>query len=248
MATVERDGVHLYYEQSGAGPPVVFVGDAGYGAWQWGWQHAALSGAWSTLVFDHRGTGASDAPPGPYAAADLVADLEAVLADAGCRRAHLVGAGLGGLVALAHARTHGRARTLTLLSTTTHGTDVDVLACRDLETATSESFRDAQPDVLAGIEEWRSEDDAADAEWRAQAAAVARFDARDWLHEVTVPALVAHGTADAVWPVERGRALAGGLPRGEFLPLEGAGHLAWVEHSRVVNDHLLGFLDEHGEE
>jgi len=59
---------------------------------------------------------------------------------------------------------------------------------------------------------------------------------------VTTPALVVHGTADAVWPPERGEALAENLPRGRFEPLSGAGHLVHVERSRVVNDLLTGFL------
>jgi len=244
MPTVTREGVDLYYETDGSGDVVAFVGDAGYGAWQWGWQHGAVAGPYKAVVFDHRGTGRSDVPPGPYTVEALAADLDAVLGAAGARRAHLVGAGLGGMVALAHAREYGRARSLTLCSTAAHGTAVDATACRDLETATSEAFREAQPDVVDGIRAWREQDDADEKGWTAQAAAVASFDARDWLHEVTLPALVAHGTADAVWPFERGEALARDLPRGEALALDGAGHLAWVEHSRAVNDHLLAFLDE----
>lgn len=243
MATVERDGATVRYETDGDGDAVVLLGDAGYGAWQWGWQYGALAGPYRTVVVERRGTAGE--PAGPVDVATLAADLEAVLRDAGVRRAHLVGAGLGGMVALEHARTHDRARTLTLCSTAAHGAGIDVTACRDLRRATSDAFRAAQPDVVDGIESWRDEEDAGEEGWRAQAAAVEAFDAREWLHEVTLPALVCHGTADAVWPTGRGEVLADGLPRGEFHRLEGAGHLAWVEHSRVVNDYLVGFLADH---
>jgi pimeloyl-ACP methyl ester carboxylesterase len=50
---------------------------------------------------------------------------------------------------------------------------------------------------------------------------------------------VLHGRDDAVWPVERGRRLADGLPRGEFHALDG-GHLIGVERAREVNDRLFG--------
>ncbi|MFB6171983.1 MAG: alpha/beta fold hydrolase [Haloarculaceae archaeon] len=243
MTTVERDGATVRYETAGEGETVVLLGDAGYGPWQWGWQHAALAGPYRTVVVVRRGT--AGAPSGPTDVATLAADLEAVLRDAAIGRAHLVGAGLGGMVALEYAREFGRARTLALCSTATHGAGIDVAACRDLDLATSDAFRTAQPDVVAGVESWREREDADDDGWRTQAAAVAAFDARDWLHEVTGPALVCHGTADAVWPVERGEALADGLPRGEFHQLDGAGHLVWVEHSRVVNDRLAGFLATH---
>jgi pimeloyl-ACP methyl ester carboxylesterase len=245
MPKTEHRGVELRYETDGSGEPVAFVGDAGYGAWQWGWQHGAVAGPYRTVVYDHRGTGGSDAPPGPYRVPELAGDLEAVLRDVGIDRAHLVGAGLGGMVALAHAREYGRARSLVLCSTAGHGDGIEATACRDLATATSETFRREQPGAVEGLREWREREDADEAGWSAQAAAVAAFDARDWLYEVTLPALVLHGTADAVWPVERGEALARDLPRGELVPLDGAGHLAWVEHSRVVNDHLVAFLGEH---
>lgn len=242
MATVERDGATVRYETDGDGEPVVLLGDAGYGAWQWGWQYAALAGPYRTVVVERRGTAGGD---GEGEVETLADDLEAVLRDADVRRAHLVGAGLGGMVALEHAHAHGRARTLTLCSTAAYGAGIDVTACRDVQRATSATFRETQPDVVAGIESWREREDADDDGWRTQTAAVEAFDARDWLHEVTLPALVCHGTADDVWPAERGEALADRLPRGEFHALEGAGHLAWIEHSRVVNDRLAGFLADH---
>jgi 3-oxoadipate enol-lactonase len=268
MPTASNGPVSLYYETDGdgvargstgtrpradAGGTVVFLGDVGYGAWQWGWQHAGLTGPFETVVMDLRGAGRSDAPPGPYAVADFVADAEAVLADHGARRVHVVGAGLGGLVALALARSSSRPASLALLGTAATGdrpsldplfgdpTDPDELAS-SLSAALSPEFRDAHPETLDRIVGWRADEDATREAWAAQAAAVEAFDASDWLYEVTLPALVVHGRGDAVWPVDRGRRLAEGLPRGEFVGVD-AGHLAWVERSRAVNDRLVGFFE-----
>lgn len=254
MPTASNGSVDLYYEADGEGETVAFVGDAGYGAWQWGWQHAAVAGPYESLVFDLRGTGRSDAPPGPYAVGTLVDDLVAVLADRGVRKAHVVGAGLGGMVALRAARTTSRVRSLALFGTAAHGGGIDLSPLfgapsdsaeleRSLSAALSDRFLEAQSDVVEQIVEWRGEEDADREAWEAQAAAVERFAADD-LYEIPDPALVVHGTDDAVWPAERGEELAEGLPRGEFVPVEGAGHLAHVEASRVVNDELLRFLDE----
>lgn len=263
MPTATNGDVTLYYETTGdpepadadGGGTVAFVGDVGYGAWQWGWQHAAVAGPYESLVPDLRGTGRSDAPPGPYAVADLAADVAAVLADRGVRRAHLVGAGLGGMVALRAALSSSRVRSLALIGTAAADAGVsldplladpdDPAALREsLRSAVSPSFAEDQPKVVEQIVEWRAAEDAPERAQRAQAAAVEGFDLRDRLYEITVPALVFHGTADGQWPTEGGRSLAEDLPRGEFVPLDGAGHLAHVEHSRVVNDRLLGFLDE----
>jgi len=250
------DGVALYCGTAGEGETVAFVGEAGYGAWQWGWQGDALAGPYETLVWDLRGTGRSDCPPGPYDADRLAADLEAVLADSGADRAHIVGAGLGGMIALRYARRYGRARSLTLFGAAPGGTAVDESAMRalyappddgaairsSLDGAFTETYRAEQPAVIDQICAWRAEEDADPEGFEAQLGAVLGFEAGP-LYEQTLPALVCHGVDDPVVPVEVGRELARDLPRGEFEPVEGR-RLHFVEHSRAVTDRLAGFLDE----
>lgn len=258
MPRAVRDGVGLHYEVRGAGhgdrEPVAFVGDAGFGAWQWSFQDR-LTGPHETVVFDHRGTGRSDAPAGPYDVATLAADLEAVLADAGVNVAHLVGAGLGGAVALASAHEYDRARSLALFGTAPTGEAVDAGALRDLhaqpgderacrtslEGALSLAFREANPDVVDRLCEWRVDDDADREEFEAQVAAWLDFEGVP-LYEVTAPALVFRGVDDPVIAEAAARELAEELPRGEFLAVEGR-HLAHVESARAVTDRLLEFFE-----
>lgn len=297
MPRIERNGWSLYYATDGDGETVAFVGDLGYGAWQWAAQHEAVAGPFEALVWDHRGAGRSDAPAGPYSVGDLAADLEAVLAETRTSRAHLVGAGLGGLVALRYALDYARARTLTLLATSAGGPHLpedpvgrlfapadDEAALREtLRPVLTEAFLAEQQPFVDAIVRWRAGrpagdrpvgdgsagdgsagdsdgstggrgdstnglgGDAAAAGWRAQAAAIEGFDVRERLYEVTEPALVIHGTDDDVWPPAGGQALAEGLPRGRFEAVEGGPHLVGVERPRLVNDLLVGFLEEHGE-
>lgn len=259
MPTVRNDGVELYYEAEGGGETIAFISDLGLGAWQWGWQHAAFSGPYEALVFDLRGTGRSDTPKGPYTVETLTADLEAVLSDHGVRRAHLVGTGLGGMIALQYAREYSRAVTLTLIGTSSGGpraslpaeprerlsaprNDTDALR-ESLDVLFSKEFVSDQPDVIEGIVEWRASGDADRRGWEAQNAAVETFDASDWLYEVTVPALVVHGQADRIVPVENGRLLAEELPKATIETYEGAGHGVWIERSRPMNDRLAAHLE-----
>lgn len=260
MPTADRDGVSLYYESEGQGETVAFLSDIGFGAWQWGWQHAALAGPYEVLVYDMRGTGRSDASPGPYSVEELAADLEAVLADHGTRRVHLVGAGLGGMVALQYAREYGRARSLTLIGTSPAGSrarlpleprerlfappdDHDALR-ESLSTLFSDGFVSEQPDVIEGIVEWRAAGDADRGGWEAQNAALEGFAASDWLYEITLPALVLHGEDDGIVPAENAEGLADGLPKATREIYEGAGHGVWIERSRPVNDRILELLAE----
>ncbi|WP_248516701.1 alpha/beta fold hydrolase [Salinarchaeum laminariae] len=124
MPTVTNRGVEIAYETAGSGEAVAFVPTLGYGPWQLSWQVPAVAGPFRAIAMELPGTGelggplpTDDAPPAPTVST-LAAHLEAVLADAEARRVHLVGCGLGGHVALEHATQYGRARSLTLVSTT----------------------------------------------------------------------------------------------------------------------------------
>lgn len=258
MSMARPDGPSLYYEADEGGEAVAFVPDLGFGAWQWGWQHAALAGPYEVIAYDGRGTGRSATPPGPYSVEELAADLEAVLADHGARRAHLVGAGLGGMVALQHAREYGRTRSLVLIGTSPGGPratlpreprerlfappDEPEALRESLSALFSPEFLAEQPEAIEGIAEWRA-GDARRQGWEAQNAALERFDASGWLHEVTVPSLIVHGDRDEIVPVENAELLAEGLPKATRETHEGAGHGVWIERSRPVNDRLLEFLD-----
>ena len=51
------------------------------------------------VLIDNRASGRSDRPARPFTVADMAADVVAVLDAAGVRRAHVLGASLGGMVA-----------------------------------------------------------------------------------------------------------------------------------------------------
>lgn len=258
MPTATRDGLSLHYHTDGDGETVAFVSDVGFGAWLWGWQHRAVAGPHESLVWDLRGTGRSDAPPGPYDVDALAADFEAVLADADVSRAHIVGAGLGGMVALRYAREYGRARSLTLLSTAASGDAVDIGALRalhpeertddaladSLSGAFSPAYIDARPDLVKDIVGWRREDDAATGAVAAQIRAVDSFDAGP-LYELSLPTLVCWGVNDPVVDPESARQLVDGLPRGTGEAVEGR-HLCYIEYSRAVTERLLAHIEGTG--
>lgn len=253
MPTVTADGATLRYEVGGREdrPTVAFVPDVGVGPWLWGWQAPALSSAFRTVVYAQRGTGRSD-ETGPYTVDRFVADLEAVLADAEVERAHLVGAGLGGMTALRYAREYGRARSLTLLGAAGAGERVaaDALAALHPEDPTryreslSLAFTDrflAASGIIDDVVAWRRAEDAVGAALSGHREAALGFAAGP-LYEVTVPALVLHGLDDPVIPTAAGEALAEELPRGRFEPVEGK-RFCFLEHATAVSDAIEGFLE-----
>ncbi|WP_277554378.1 alpha/beta fold hydrolase [Halobaculum limi] len=261
MPYATNGDVDLYYEVDGEGrdahdvDAVVCCGEIGYGPWQWGWQHAAIAGPYRTVVPATRGTADSDAQPGPYTVGQLAADLDAVLADAGIDKCHAVGVGLGGMVAL-HAALHSqRIRNLALVGTSAYGGGLDpdplwadpgdpAALESSLRATLTDDFLDTQPDLVSRVVEWRANEDADREAWEATRAAVREFDVSNRLYEITNETLVLHGREDVVCPPTKGEELAEGLPRGEFVGIEDAAHLATIEASREVNDRILDFFAE----
>lgn len=256
MPTAYNGDVELAYAVQGEGPTVALCGTAGLGAWQWSYLTTPLAREYETLVLDYRGTGRSDTPDAPYSVADLRSDLDAVLSEHGTRSVHLVGAGLGGMVAVEYARQAGRVETLTLLGTPTGAEDVDrealdrLRAPREDSDALRESLAVAfapetverYPEEIDRIVGWRREDDAGPVGWDGQTAAMLDAELAD-LYEVTTPALVFQGIDDAIVDPAAGERLAENLPRGEYRAVE-SGHLAHVEEPQAVADELLAWLDE----
>ncbi|MWV65542.1 alpha/beta fold hydrolase [Halorubrum sp. JWXQ-INN 858] len=264
MAYATNGDVAIRYEVEGgsggaAGEAIVLCGDVGLGAWQFGWQHGALAGPRPVITPELRGIGRSDAPPGPYTVEELADDLDAVLRAEGVRSAHVVGYGLGGMVALAYGERSGRPDSLAVVGTPASGddyaaervwadpNDADAVRASTAGLLSPEFVRE-RPDVVDRIVDWRVAEDATPATFAAQRDAVYGFDRADRLYELTTPTLVVHGRADAVCPVTAGESLAAGLPRGEFHAVEGASHLVGVEASAAINDALAGWLAEHGDD
>lgn len=101
MATLERDGVRLAYEERGQGsPPLVFVHGLACHRGFWPAQLDHFSPAHRVVVVDLRGHGESDAPEQRYTMRWLADDVAWMCSQLGVERPVVVGHSLGGLVAL----------------------------------------------------------------------------------------------------------------------------------------------------
>ena len=100
MPTAIANGVRLYYEISGDGPPLVLVhGSWGDGA---GWDLVApvLAQRFRVLVYDRRGHSRSERPPTQGSAEEDVDDQAALIEHLGLGPAHVVGSSSGAALAL----------------------------------------------------------------------------------------------------------------------------------------------------
>jgi pimeloyl-ACP methyl ester carboxylesterase len=221
--------------------------------------------------YDHRDTGRSVTyPPGHpgYTGTDLVADAVGVLDAYSIAAAHVVGVSAGGAFAQLLALDFpDRVRSLVLISTsaalpgdralpppTQELTRFVASAQADWSDASSVvEYLVGYCRVLAGGR--RPFDEVAvrelvrgDVERARDLAAARNHDAipddgrsRRPLSSIEVPTLVIHGTADPMFPLAHGRALAGEIPGARLLPLQDAGHgierADWETIVRAIAEH-----------
>src|SRR4029077_14492830 len=128
-------GTRIHWEAYGHGDPVLLIMGLGATLELWHRVTPMLSRTYRTILFDNRGAGRSDAPPGPYSIPGLAEDARAVLAAAGATTARVFGASMGGMIAQELALNHpGRVRSL-ILGCTAPGGKAAVLADREVGAA-----------------------------------------------------------------------------------------------------------------
>ena len=111
------DGVRLYFEETGAGTPVVFVHEYAGDFRSWEPQLRHFGQRYRAVAFNARGYPPSDVPQevSRYAQARAADDIGAVLDHLGLDRAHVVGLSMGGFATLHFGFRHPtRARSLTV--------------------------------------------------------------------------------------------------------------------------------------
>ncbi len=247
--------VTIAWERRGAGPPLVLIHGLGYARWGWEPVVEALAARFELILFDNRGIGESDAPPGPYTTADLASDVVRVMDEAGLGRAHVLGTSLGGMVAQELALgAPERIDRLVLACTTPGGPEAyplpegtqrllaeapslePAVALRlFVENALAPSTVTARPEIVERILAHRLAAPQNPAFWAAQAAAAATFDRLADLGAISVPTLLQHGTEDRVVDVRNASLLAARIPGAAVELFENAGHLFfWEQPERFV--------------
>ena len=106
MPSVEVTGIELFYEEQGAGPPLVFLHGAAGNHVSWWQQVPHFRDRYRCVSIDHRGFGRSTDVTGE-GGARFVDDLEALLAKLEIEEpAILVAQSMGGRTALGYAVRH----------------------------------------------------------------------------------------------------------------------------------------------
>ncbi|MFN3892747.1 MAG: alpha/beta fold hydrolase [Beijerinckiaceae bacterium] len=100
MPFSESNGVKIYYETAGQGPPLVFIHANPFDRRLWLYQVARFSQRFTTINVDIRGYGFSDKPTTPFTLEDMAADVASVMERESVERAVIVGCSVGSGIAL----------------------------------------------------------------------------------------------------------------------------------------------------
>lgn len=258
MAYAQVNGQKIYYEDTGGNNPViVFSHGLLMDHEMFAPQVAALRDRYRIITWDERGHGQTAGETlAPFSYYDSADDLAALLHHLGIAHAILGGMSQGGYLSLRCALTHPDiVRALILIDTQALPEDpakmpaYEVMlkdwAANGLSTQTANIIEQ----IILGAG-WTGA-----AEWKAKWAKVQpvnligcfhtlgnRDDISDKLAQIKVPALVIHGDKDMAITLDRGRALASGLPQSELVVIPGAGHAANLTHATAVTPLIAKFL------
>lgn len=107
MAVSRANGVDIYYEKAGSGPPLVLVHALPFDHNLWLFQVERFSSRFTTIAMDLRGWGRSAKPRTPFSLEDMGRDILGVLSDEGITGGAVVlGCSIGSKLALMLACDH----------------------------------------------------------------------------------------------------------------------------------------------
>ena len=236
----------------------------GLGATLEWWQRLipALSARYRTIVYDNRGVGRSDVPPGPYSIPAMAEDAVAVLDAAGIGSAHVFGASMGGMIAQELALSHpARVRSL-ILGCTACGGRQSVPASKEVAAALgvrADMTREQAMWVMApyifdaGTPRERVAEDIAlrltatvtNDGYFAQLAGIRAWSGtHDRLASLSMPTLVIHGETDRLVPPENGRIIAEAIPGARLVMIPRASHIFFTDQFEATCEAILSFLDQ----
>ena len=249
MPTINRDGVHIYYEVHGSGPPLLLTHGYSSTSGMWQGQIAALSKHHKLVLWDMRGHGQSGYPEdtSAYSEALTVADMAALLDAVGAEQAIVGGLSLGGYMSLAFYRAHpDRVRALLIIDT---GPGFKKDEAREVWNKrahdTGDRFEREGLEVLKSASRERSSVTHRDATGLARAARgmLTQRDARviESLPDIKVPSLIVVGADDTPF-LAASDYMAAKIPGAQKMVIPAAGHAVNIDQPQAFIDAVLPFL------
>jgi pimeloyl-ACP methyl ester carboxylesterase len=263
MALIKANGIEIYHEISGSGPPLVLIMGLGCSARQWQWMVPVFAESFQVIAFDNRGVGRSGKPDMEYTTDLFADDISALLKALHVDKAHIFGVSVGGMIAQRFALKYPGMVDRLVLGCTMPGFTYMPPSPEDLESMQqsqvlpleesvelmmglflSEQFFSDKPDPVVKLKEVmmiEKEEQGEDA-FLLQLGAAASHNTIDEVKNIKSPTLVITGDEDPIAPVKNSRFLADQIPDSRLAEIPGVRHAFWVERFEEACGTIINFL------
>jgi 3-oxoadipate enol-lactonase len=259
MPIIDIGAVRLNYLLEGRedAPILILSNSLGTNLGMWAPQMPVLLDHFRVLRYDTRGHGQSSVPPGPYAIAELGADVIALMDHLDIQRAHFCGLSMGGMTGIWLGLNQPQRLNKLILSNTAARIGPPESWNVRIEKVNNEGMASITQAVL---DRWFTKDFQHGAArqvgmvekmllqmsplgYTASCAAVRDMDLRDAVHGIKVPTMVIVGKADRATPPLDGRFIASEIAGTTFVELQAA-HLSNWEVAQAFTGQLVNFLND----
>ena len=272
MQYADVNGIRVAYGVHGSGPPLVLI--MGYRLSSLAWPLAfieALAERFTVVLFDNRGTGASDKPTCGYETSNMARDVGGLLDHLEIARANILGYSMGGAIAQEFIRQFpDRVLGLVLCATMCGGpravyaSPAVVRVMRELDGLKPEEIARRIWEVTYSPRylenNWNQAEDQMRREIAAptplhaadlQFQAFAEFDCAKALPNIKAPTLVLTGDLDRLVSPQNSKFIASHIPGASLIVIPGCGHrMMWEatdECIGLVTEFLTGVSEERRE-
>jgi len=265
MPTTQVGSHTVFYDDYGAGHPVLFM--SGLGSTRLGWwkQIEPFSRKFRVINMDNRDAGDSALGTGPYTIADMSEDTAGVIKNLNLGRTSIIGISMGGMIAQELAIRHPElVDKLVLVSTTAGGPtgvnakpeiaallmrageeSIETRVRRTFTAIAGEGYMAKHPEDLDQIvKNSIAKPMSLESYQRQLGACIAHWSkgVADRLSQIAAPTLVVHGDYDPLIPYANGKYLAEHIKGAWLITFPGVGHLSMIESPERFNREVIEFL------
>jgi len=261
MPTVKLNNLNFHYEIEGKGPPLLLIAGLGCDSSHWNFVKPLLVKTFQVITLDNRSVGRTETPSCSYTIREMGEDVIALLEYLNISKTHLLGHSMGG--AIAQTIAHRAPRYIDRLIISNSMAQVVPRAlfwlhhCANLYDAhkpLEETMSIVAPWVFSNmfftdpkkVEKLLSQKKAYSYQqsasgFRQQVEAVASFDSRSWIDQLSLPSCIITGKEDILTPLEGAQYLHQHIKNSQLLIQEGA-HSPMFEIPEEYADAIKNFL------
>ncbi|MHA2009160.1 MAG: alpha/beta fold hydrolase [Promethearchaeota archaeon] len=271
MPKIKVNDINIAYEVSGEGHPLVMIMGSNANKDWWGSTIIKeFSKHFKVIIFDNRGMGRTDIPDGPYTIQMMVNDTIGLMDALNIDRAHIMGASMGGGIALELTITFPeRVNRIILVSAFCGGPNAkgnppllspeimeqlapmmelmekgqhEELARILLYFCCSEEFINNNPDLAEKFVSRYLKNPTSAKGSTNQFLSVATLDTFERLPQIYHPTLIMHGTTDRMVPFKNAEIIKEQISGAELISYENVEHLIYLQEEQDFIKRVIEFL------